>query len=384
MSSDASRRHLPEGGGHAPCDHLKLVCLSVYPPDGPSLRHRILAYAGIWRSTGVALTVQPFLTRGLYRNRRRFGLWWTLYKALQFAFCTVRLTARVLLLRRFDLVIIHREAFPLGGAWFERLAARVNRHIVFDVDDAIWLPMPLSVNQRKLFWDRNRVADAMSACAAVVVGNDYLGAYASRHNASVHVIPTPYLDLGGSANATSRPGRSPVVVWIGNVGNEEYLRLVRTPLQRLACEFDFVFRVIGSAEAAGFSIPGVKVEALEWREDREREWLLDSSIGIMPLHDREYERGKCSFKLVQYFSAGLPVVASPVGMNVDVVVDGFNGCLATDEDQWYASLKLLLDSEAERRRMGANGYATYRARFTRGGNAELWREVFARVRAATP
>ena len=358
---------------------LSVVCLSVYPSEGPSTRHRILAYAKAWSEAGIALDLQPFLTHGLYRNRRRFGPLWSLYKAIQFAFCTLRLMVRLTLLARYDVVVIHREAFPLGGPWFERLATRINPATVFDLDDAIWLPMPLAVNQRALFWDSERVARIMGQCAAVVAGNAFLADYARRHNRFVHVIPTPYADLGGGVGG-QRATDPPIVVWIGNVGNEEYLDMVRTPLARLAREVPFVLRVIGSAEATAFRMEGVNVQTVLWSEERERDWLLESAIGIMPLADRDYERGKCSFKLIQYFSAGLPVVASPVGMNAEVVRHGDNGFLAQGEEQWYEYLKRLLCDKSLREAMGASGYATFQRDFTRTRNALRWLEVFASIR----
>lgn len=344
------------------------------------MRHRICTYREAWAQAGARLEVKPFLTRELFRRRRTFGPWATIFKAVHMGFCTLRLLARLATVGRYDVVIIHREAFPLGGAWFEEAIAWLNPRTVFDIDDALWLPMPLSVDQRRFLYDPERVSRAMSSCAAVVAGNAFLRSYAGSRNAIVPVIPTPYRDLGGKA-ATGPEVSKPVIVWIGNVGNEEYLELVREPLERLAAKHDFVLRVIGSREAAGLTMTGVTIEALQWREDREAEWLLGSSIGIMPLRDRDYERGKCSFKLVQYFSAGMPVVASPVGMNVEVVVDGVNGFLAATPDDWYHALDRLLSDPALRVALGQRGYESYRKRFTPASNAARWLEVFRRLRA---
>lgn len=344
------------------------------------MRHRICTYREAWAAAGVRLEVKPFLTRELFRRRRTFGAWATLFKAAHMAFCTLRLLARLATVGRYDVVIIHREAFPLGGSWFEEAIAWLNPRTVFDIDDALWLPMPLTVDQRRFLYSPERVSRAMSSCAAVVAGNAFLRSYAGSRNALVPVIPTPYRDLGGRA-ATGPEAPRPVIVWIGNVGNEEYLEVVREPLERLARKHDFVLRVIGSRDAAKLRMDGVDIEVLEWREDREAEWLLGSAIGIMPLHDREYERGKCSFKLVQYFSAGMPVVASPVGMNSEVVVEGVNGFLATTPDDWYRALDRLLSDPGLRVALGRRGYQGYLERFTPKSNARRWLELFARLRA---
>jgi glycosyltransferase involved in cell wall biosynthesis len=358
---------------------MKVLCLSVYPEEGPSMRHRICGYREAWQRAGVALTIKPFLTHELFRRRRTFGLGAAIFKAAHMAFCTVRLIMRLATVHRYDVVLVHREVFPLGGAWFEKAIARLNPSTVYDMDDALWLPMPLLVDQRRLLWDAERVAETISTCTAVVAGNAFLRDYAGPRNALVKVIPTPYRDLGGRA-AVDGAGRPPTIVWIGNVGNEEYLELVREPLERLARHHDFVLRVIGSREAASVRLAGVKIEALEWRDDREAEWLLECAVGIMPLHDRDYERGKCAFKLVQYFSAGMPVVASPIGMNCEVVREGDNGFLAATPDDWYRALDRLLSDGGLRREMGASGYRTYRSRFTIEANAALWLELFARLR----
>lgn len=342
------------------------------------MRHRVCTYREAWARAGIELTVKPFVTHALYRGRRNFGLAAGFFKAAHMAFCTARLLVRLATVRRYDVVLVHREVFPLGGAWFEKAIVRLNPNTVYDMDDALWLPMPLVVDQRRLLWDPERVAETISSCAAVVAGNAFLRGYAGPRNALVKVIPTPYRDLGGAA-AVDRADRPPAIVWIGNVGNEEYLEIVREPLERLARRHDFTLRVIGSPEAANLRLGGVKVEALEWREDREAEWLLECAIGIMPLPDRDYERGKCAFKLVQYFSAGMPVVASPVGMNCEVVREGENGFLATTPDDWYRALDRLLGDAALRREMGAAGYRTYRARFTREENAARWLELFERL-----
>lgn len=358
---------------------LRILCLSVYPESGPSLRHRVCAYRAFWRGAGVEVDLKPFLTEALYYRRRRFGGVATAYKALMFAWCTLRLLSRLPTVRHYDAVIIHREVFPLGGAFFERLVARLNPNTVFDVDDAIWAPMPLSVDQRKGLRDPNRVADSMLACRTIVVGNDYLADYARGYCEDVVIVPTPYLDLGGGASARLTENGPPIIVWIGNVGNEEYLDMLARPLARLARQFDFTLRVIGSPDARRLRMAGVRVEVLEWNEEQERQWLLESAIGVMPLPDREYERGKCAFKLVQYFSAGLPVVASPVGMNSEVIREGENGYLASDEEQWYQALATLLGDSVARRRLGQRGYALYREKFTPELNALHWLALLQRI-----
>ena len=355
-----------------PLPRLRVLSLSFYPAEGPSVRHRIGIYASRWHAAGIDLTLKSFMTQALYRRRRRFGIYAALYKAAQVLFGAIRMLVRLLRLRDYDIVIIHREIFPLGGALFETLVARRAARLIYDFDDALWLPMPLSINQRGQHWDPNRFAQMIKSATAVVAGNQYLGDYAAAQGAHVHIIPTPYHDLHAGALANQVTGVHPIIVWIGNVGNDEYLEIVRRPLERLAQEWVFTVRIIGNENVSAFRIAGVDIDGREWQDDREVPWLLECAIGIMPLFDRDYERGKCGFKIIQYFSAGMPVVASPVGINAEIIDHDHNGFLASTEDEWYAALKCLLTDPDRRRRMGAAAYTRFRERFTIEDNANAW------------
>lgn len=348
---------------------LRLLCVSTYPVEGPSVRHRIWGYRDFWSRHGVDLSFWSFMDSQLYRVRRRFGPLWSAIKLLLFGVAMVRLTLRIPFARRFDAVIIHRELFPLGPPWFELWLARVQPNLYFDLDDAIWAPPSNSVNQRALLWDPTRVARIMKASRCVVVGNRFLDTYAQKHSGRTHIIPT---SCPANAAVRGRAEDTPVVVWIGNLGNAFYLQDLVPVLERLASRRRFTLRLIGGADVHEVRGKHFDVEHLAWREDMENQWLRDSDIGIMPLPDLPYEQGKCSFKLIQYFAAELPVVASPIGMNRDVVSEGVNGFLAASDQEWEHALDTLLADSQRRRIMGQAGYRTYQARFTRERCAESW------------
>ncbi|MCP5348425.1 MAG: glycosyltransferase family 4 protein [Gammaproteobacteria bacterium] len=278
----------------------------------------------------------------------------------------------------YDLVIIHREVCPLGGGVFDRYITSKNGYVIYELDDAVWLPMPLKIDQRKHFFSENSIPRLMTECRMVVAGNQYIRDFALRYNSQVAVIPTPYDDLGG---LQYKPKRKlvPVIVWIGNVGNDEYLDLLKSPLTRLASKYEFVFRIIGSTEYSGFQIEGVNVEFMEWDLNSEARWLLESDIGVMPLFDREYEKGKCAFKLIQYASAGMPLVASPVGMNREVIQHGVNGFLAETEEDWHSAIARLLEQPSLRSEMGSQAYATFSKKYTHSVNSVKWLNVFEEI-----
>jgi len=349
--------------------------MSVYPTLGPSIRVRISIYKESWGKAGASLTIKAFMTHHFYRKRREFGRFSTLYKIAAMLFCTLRLIARLTTLWRYDVIIIHREVFPLGDAFFERIVTRINPNVIFDLDDALWAPISLTINQRNLFWSSKRFANTMVNCRSVVAGNTYLADYCRKYNSDVHIIPTPNHDLECMATRHQKQHDKPIIVWIGNTGNEGYLDMLHQPLQRLAKKYDFILRLIGGLDIESYRIPGVTIDAIIWNKEQEGQWIQESNIGIMPLLDKEYEKGKCAFKLVQYFSAGLPVVASPVGMNNDVVEQGKNGYLAKNADDWFTFLEMLITDPQTRINLGQSGYETWKGRFTPEINAKLWLKI---------
>ena len=201
----------------------------------------------------------------------------------------------------------------------------------------------------------------MSKAALVVGGNSYLAQRAIDAGATwVEVLPTV-------VNLDRYPIRSPLessadsgalsvlrIVWIGSPSTAHYLDLLRETLKELATHTPFVLRVIGASEV---SIPGVEVETIAWTEDTEVDSISSCAVGIMPLEDSPWEKGKCGYKLIQYMACSLPVVASAVGANVEIVEDGKNGYLVRSTDEWVVALRTLLESPRLRAEMGKAGRA---------------------------
>lgn len=355
---------------------LRVVCFSPYPAEGPSVRHRIAGYAALWQAAGVELTLWSFMPSRFYAVRRKFGRLATLEKLFWFALSTARLWVRALQAGRFDVVIIHREAFPLGGLFFEKLIGARNAKVIYDFDDAIWQQPSNAVNQRARFWQPDRIAGILGLCRHAVAGNGFLQDYAKQSCPQTSVIPTTYPDARLEA---PHDNAIPVIVWIGNLGNAFYVQDLLTVLEELATELRFKLRLIGGVDLEEIRSDKFEIERIQWSKDQEDRLLSQSDIGIMPLYDKPYEQGKCAFKLIQYYSVGLPVVASPVGMNKDVVRHGDNGFLASSPAEWREALRTLLTQREKRLSMGAAGKQMYLLRFTREAGARAWLQVFDKV-----
>jgi len=224
-----------------------------------------------------------------------------------------------------------------------------------DFDDAVFHNYDLHrlASVRKVFG--HRLDGLMDKAALVVAGNCYLAARARAAGAPWVVVLPTVIDLNRYLPLVVKPTVSssqPLrIVWIGSPSTVRYLQLLQEPLQALAKRLPFVLRVIGG----NFSLPGVQVECLPWAEDTEVAALTECDVGVMPLLDSPWERGKCGYKLIQYMACGLPVVASSVGVNPEIVRNGENGYLASSAEEWVSALEALLQSPSLRAQMGVAG-----------------------------
>jgi glycosyltransferase involved in cell wall biosynthesis len=307
----------------------------------------MLQYVPLLEARGFEVTVQPMLDDAALLERYRRGR----YDAVALVRAYARRMQALGSSGRFDIAWVEKEALPWLPATLERLLLRIP--VVLDYDDAVFhdYDMHRSAWVRKLLG--HRIDDLMRHAVLVVAGNDYLAARARAAGAArVERVPT-VVDLRRypAPDATTQSGL-PRIAWIGSPSTLRYLRQLEVPLRELSAHRRFRLRVIGVEQ---FALSGVDVEVMPWREDAEAALLRECSIGVMPLDDGPWERGKCGYKLVQYMACGLPVVASPLQANVDIVAGGQAGFLAADAGEWEACLARLMDDAGLRQRLGANG-----------------------------
>ena len=342
--------------GGQPLNAIKVLALTKYGRLGASSRMRSLQYVPWFKQAGVEVTVQSLISDELLAARYQLGGYdFSLLRA--YADRLRALTTR----QEFDVVWIEKEALPWWPLWLE-LALLRGVPYVLDYDDAIFHNYDQHANLwvRRLF---GRRLDGLMAHAALVVGgNNYLAQRARDAGAPwVELLPTVidltrYPSKPPNTTTTHMPLMAtdglPRVVWIGSPSTVHYLQLIREPLQALAARQPFVLRVIGGGAV---DLPGVQVEVLPWAEATEVESISACQVGVMPLVDSLWERGKCGYKLIQYMACGLPVVASGVGVNPEIVRNGENGFLANTPQEWVNALEKLLSDSALRTQMGAVG-----------------------------
>lgn len=321
---------------------IRVLAFALYGSLAASTRYRLGQYVPGLKSMGITMEIRSLLGDDYLRRRFEGG---SFPFAAMLGDGTARL-ADLWRLREFDLAIIHCELFPLVPPGIERMLVRIP--YIYDMDDAFYLRYRvgrLGAARRLL---GTKFDSVMAGAAAVTCGSKVLSVYASRHNERVVELPT-VVDVNRYVPARSQPNAAFTVGWIGSPTTSIYLSELVEPLSILGREGPVNFIVIGGTPP---TIPNVNVIQLRWEEESEVAHINSLDVGVMPLYDDEWARGKCAFKLIQYMACGIPVVASRVGANVEVISPEC-GFLAADASEWVAAFRRLRDEAAMRRAMGA-------------------------------
>jgi glycosyltransferase involved in cell wall biosynthesis len=346
---------------------MRLLFLPRYGPQGASSRYRIWQYVGLFEQAGHEVEVRPLMDdeylHELYSTGHRRWRWPVLGygNRLLDAFR----------MSRFDAVICEDEVLPFLPGFVDVLFQRLNPRFFVDYDD--------NPHVKYAHWPvlRRRIPRIMAAAEAVVVGNNHMAGYAQQFARRVCVIPT-VVDLSRyRQRVDAGPSNTVRVAWIGTPLNASLLKDVIPTLKRLQSQHPTLsFRLIGAG--AGFPCDGLGVEILPWSERTETELLAECDIGIVPLPDTEFTRSKSGLKPIQYMACALPVVASPVGVNREIVEDGKNGYLASSSNDWFQKLDRLIRDRELRMSLGRAGREKVAAGYTLEHGFSKWRKVLER------
>ena len=323
---------------------MKLLYLSKTSFIGPSSRYRIYQYVPYLREAGIEVTICPLFKVLWFRilDIR----WLPLRIAAKAIYALTRFFVRIwdlLKVGRYDLYVLEHQAFPYIPAFLEHIAKKINPNMFLEFDDAIFLT----------FLHRKKIPQLIKMSKKVIVGNRFLKDYALPFNPNVTVIPTVVDTARYRPKDDYRAQGQINIGWVGLAYNLPYVQRLEGTFQKLKAEVgDFLFTVICSK---GLKMDGVKTDFKPWNYDDEAKDIGTFDIGIMPLPHDEWAKGKCGLKVLQYMACGVPVVASPVGINQEIIRDGHNGFLATKDDEWLEKLTLLLRDEALRRNLGRKG-----------------------------
>ena len=332
------------------------VMLLGYGLEQPSYRHRM-------RSLIEPLQAAGWQVRAEQLPSGRYGL---------------RTWERRALLRWADVTVLHQIKLSSIEA---RIFAAFSRRRVFDVDDAIYVRKPRRLGDLpdESAWRKQKFAATCRWVDAVAAGNDVLAGVARTTAKEIVVLPTS-IDAACYETAFAGPAEAPTIAWIGSPENLIYLDMIRPALARLTKRYPTLKMRVICSEFPDWN--DVNVERVPWSSATEAHSLAGAHIGVMPLTDDAWSRGKCAFKLLQYMAAALPCVASPVGANKEAVLDGVNGYYATDVDEWERSLEKLIVSPQLRVKLGAKGRQHVEQRYALNGYRENYLKLLRRLVAA--
>ncbi len=353
--------------------NVRVLCLTKYGRLGASSRLRTLQFLPWLEQQGLELTLAPLLSDNYVSNLYRGNTDW---RALIQGYASrIR---RLLVSRGFDVLWLEKEALPWVPEIIESLLTPSDIPLVVDYDDAIFHHYDRHRRHivRRLLG--HKIDCVMARAHTVMAGNPYLADRARAAGAHrIEIVPT-VVDLARYDVREAPCRHLPVIGWIGTPGTVRFLGLIEEALAHCVNEG------LATVVAVGVNRPplaSVHVQPIAWSEETEVSEIQNFDIGVMPLPDEPFERGKCGYKLIQYMACGKPVVASPVGVNSEIVRDGTNGFLAADHRSWLEALTRLTSDGRLRRKMGQDGRVAVEERYCLNVAAPMVESILRRAAA---
>jgi len=343
---------------------MRILMFTRHGNLGANSRYRFLQYISLLEKAGHEVDVRSMLDdeylKIVYLSGRK-GSRHTLRGYL-------RRLGQLRGIRNSDVVLCDQEFLPYFPAAVETLIADRCPRLILDYDDAAYFKY---LNSR---WFRNRIPVLMAAAESVVAGNRHLAEFARRYSRNVYLVPT-VVDTSRYSPKTSYAAPHGIrLTWIGTPQTVRFLKPITHVLRALRERHPSLrLRLIGSGTSVCRALPFAEV--VEWSESTETRLLAECDVGLMPLPDNEFTRGKCGLKLIQYMAAGLPVIGSSVGANCDIVSHGHDGYLVSEPQEWFAALERLITGEDLRSEFGRNGVEKVRQSYSLERGFEAWMNV---------
>jgi glycosyltransferase involved in cell wall biosynthesis len=333
---------------------MNLLVITPYPELSADTRYRISQFLPFLITNGWQVSVRPFMDERLFKiYHQKSMLFETVIRTI---FRTVSRLIDCISAKKYDVVFIHKEAFPFGPPILENLLAKLQPNIIYDMDDAFWTHPPEFNQIGKRIRDKQKIHKIIKLSKLILAGNEYILNFVKQINPNVIYFPTvinteiyqPRKELADDFIT---------IGWVGRWSSQDYLYNLKPVFQNLIKKFDNLrFCFVGVKD--DFTIDDLPIVKQKWTLENEISSLIPFDIGMMPLPDDEYSKGKCGFKLLQYMALAIPSVASPVGVNSKIITDGENGYLAKTSEEWEEKLGLLISDKSLRKELGANGRKT--------------------------
>jgi len=354
----------------------KVLFVCLHRPDrSPSQRFRFEQYLGFLNKNGYQCKFSWLLDKKddnyFYSRGKLLRKGWIVLKS------TWKRIKEMLTASRYDIVFVQREAFMLGTAYFEKRFSKKTK-LVFDFDDSIWLQNVSEANKMfSIFKDSSKTRGIIRVADLVFAGNQYLADYAKQFNQHVVIVPTT-IDTDIYNPGIKTQNEKICIGWSGSITTIEHMETKINALATIKRKYGnkIYFKIIGDGN---YYSEILQTKGLPWVKETEVQDMTEFDIGIMPLPDTEWAKGKCGLKGLQYMALGIPTIMSPVGVNMEIIKDAVNGFLADTDEEWVAKLSLLIDSFELRKRMGYAGCKTVEEKYSVRVNREIYLRYFNKL-----
>ncbi|MBA4186039.1 MAG: glycosyltransferase family 4 protein [Acidobacteria bacterium] len=358
---------------------MNVLGLCSYPIESAATRYRLIQFVEPLAQKGINLEVSAFLDSEqfslLYKNKslfqKAFGIWKPLLHRFSESFE----------MRKYDLLLVQREAMFFGPAFFERLFQQIGQTpLILDLDDATYISYvsPTYGKLGSFFKFFGKTDNLISRADAVICGNRFIAEYVERKGTKTVVVPT-VVDTD-KFRPIEKGNEVPVIGWIGTHSTFPWLESLFPVLRELSKKYDFTLKIVGAGKDK-VEVEGIALENLKWSLAREVEDFQSLDIGLYPIEtsssaNQEWLLGKSGFKAIQYMSIGIPFVVTPIGVCAELGIENKTHFVASTEEQWFKALKELLESTELRRQMGSKGRKYALANFTVSQQADKVANVF--------
>lgn len=351
---------------------IRLLCLAYLNDENASARHRLYKYVRHISEKEIDFDIFPPTNSSTYQ--RFFVPWkrWGQYRYFIIVF--LQRFRAIWRSPKYDAVFLQREIlseFFYDPPLFIFALRLLNSRIIYDVDDAVWTLPPQSIRAKSRilnFLARLRFYWNVRLSKGIIVSTEYISDHVRKINKDVKVIPT-LVDVEDFPIREHKASEPVIIGWTGGPGNLIFLKTVEKPLARLALKYPIKLRVISSRT---IDMDGIDVDFVRWDKATEVTYISSFDIGIMPMPENDYTKGKGGFKILEYMAAGLPAVIAPVGVNAHIIKNKTNGFFAKDDQEWIDTLSSLIKDVSLRKKMGAEA----RAFVSKHYDYEIWVDIF--------
>lgn len=354
-----------------------LIIANHYKNRSPGQRFRFEQYLNFLRENGFECHLENIITpkddKYFYKPGNYLRKGWTIGKAI------LTRIQNIIQIEDYNLVLLFREALPIGSTFIEKTLNQKGVKMIFDFDDAIWLQNVSNANRTFAFLkDAEKTSQLISYCNMVFAGNQYLANYARQFNQNVKIVPTT-IDTQEYQRREIEGKKGEICIgWSGSITTIQHFEHALPALKKIKQLFKdkVYFKVIGDGN---YENEDIDLKGLPWQKDTELEDLSEIDIGIMPLPDDEWAKGKCGLKGLQYMALEIATIMSPVGVNTEIIQHGLNGYLASTTEEWVHCLSQLVENADLRNKMGQAGRQTVVEKYSVEANKHLYLKYFNEV-----